>query len=70
MNYAVIEQVNGSFLISTEHGDNLNAAVIAWHNLCAALRNESSAVEAVVKVVDSNLDLVDGFVEFISHPAK
>ena len=70
MNYAVIKVVNGNFAVSTEHGDNLQGAIIAFHNLCAALWNDSAAVEAVVKVVDTNLDTVDGKVEFISHDAK
>lgn len=70
MMYAVIKVVNGNFEVSTEHGDNLQAAIIAFHSLCAALWNDTIAVEAVVKVVDTNLDTVDGKVEYISHPAK
>ena len=70
MEYAVIKVVNGNFAVSTEHGDNLQGAIIAFHSLCAALWNDSAAVEAVVKVVDTNLDTVDGKVEFISHDAK
>lgn len=70
MNYAVIKVVNGNFAVSTEHGDNLQAAIIAFHSLCAALWNDDSQVSAVVKVVDTNLDTVDGKVEFINHDAK
>lgn len=68
--YAVIKVVNGNFAVSTEHGHDLQAAIIAFHSLCAALWNDTIEVDAVVKVVDTNLDTVDGKVEFISHPAK
>lgn len=67
MKYAVLKQVNGSFLVASEWGTNLNGAINGWHTECINLRNASEAVDAVVKVVDSNLDTVDGYIEFISH---
>lgn len=70
MKYAVVKVVNGNFAISTEHGENKDAAVVAFHSLCASLWNDSAEVEAVVKIMDSNLDVVDGYIDFISHPAK
>ena len=70
MNYAVIQQINGSFAVHSEHGDNKQAAIVNFHNWCAALWNDDGAVDGVVKIVDSNLDTVDGYIEFISHPAK
>lgn len=70
MKYAVIKVVNGNFAISTEHGTDKQAAIIAFHNLCAALWNDTSKVDATVKIVDERLDTVDGKVEFISHDAK
>lgn len=65
MKYAVVKVVNGSFAISTEHGDNLKAAKIAFHNLCAALENESSVESAEVRIMDENLDCVENFKEHI-----
>lgn len=70
MNYAVIEYVNGSFIISSEHGEDLDAAKIAWCNLCAALIGEKQAVNATVKLVDANLEAVEGFIMDINHPEK
>ena len=70
MKYSVIKVVNGNFAISTEHGDNKEGAVVAYHSLCAALWNDTSEVTATVSIMDSNLDVVDGYREFISHPAK
>jgi hypothetical protein len=67
--YSVIQQINGTFSVKFE-GDNLDGLKYNYHNWCAALWNDTGAVDGVVKIVDSNLDTVDGYVEFISHPAK
>lgn len=70
MKYAVIKVVNGNFAISTEHGDNKDGAVVAYHSLCADLWNDASEVTATVSIMDSNLDVVDGYKEYIQHSAK
>lgn len=69
MKYAVIQVVNGNFTVSSEHGENKQGGIVAFHNLSAALWNASEEVEAVVKLVDNNLDVVDEYEEFISHGA-
>jgi hypothetical protein len=67
--YAVIQQINGAYAVKFE-GENLDSLKYNYHSWCAALWNDTGAVDGVVKIVDSNLDTVDGYVEFISHPAK
>ena len=67
--YAVIQQVNGAFTVKFE-GADLNGLKVNYHQWVAALWNDTGAVEAVVKIVDGNLDTVDGYVEFISHGEK
>ena len=67
--YAVIQQVNGAFTVKFE-GSNLDSLKYNFHSWCASLWNDSGAVNAVVKLVDGNLDVVDGYVEFIQHDAK
>lgn len=67
--YAVIQQVNGAFTVKFE-GADLNSLKVNYHQWVAALWNDAGAVEAVVKIVDGNLDTVDGYVEFISHGEK
>ena len=67
MNYAVISNVNGVFKIESEHGDNLQAAIVNFHNKCAAFWNEPNVLTAKVEVVDEALNVVDGKSEFISH---
>ena len=70
MNYAVIKVVNGNYEVASEHGDNLIGAKTSWCTLCASLWNANEEVNAVVELVDENLDAVDGFSMKISHPAK
>ena len=67
--YAVIQQINGAFTVKFE-GENLDSLKYNFHSWCAALWNDSGAVDGVVKLVDGNLDVVDGYVEFIQHDAK
>lgn len=67
MNYAIVQYSDGTFHIISEHGHDLQAAMINFHNTCAALWNESSVVYAMVKIVDNNWDCVDGHMELITH---
>lgn len=68
--YAVIANVNGAFLVNSE-SDSKESGAVNFSQYTAALWNDTDAVEAVVKLVDKNLDVVDGgFVQYISHPAK
>ena len=67
--YAVIQFINGAFTIQFE-SDNLDSLKYNYHNWCALLWNDTGAVNGVVKIVDSNLDVVEGYIEFINHEAK
>ena len=67
MNYAVISNVNGVFKIESEHENNLQGAIVAFHQKCAAFWNAPDVETAKVEVVDEALNVVDGKAEFISH---
>lgn len=67
MKYAVISNVNGVFKIESEHGDDLQAAIVNFHQKCAAFWNAPDVETAKVEVVDEALNVVDGKREFISH---
>lgn len=67
--YAVIQFINGAFSVKYE-SNNLDSLKYNYHNWCALLWNDEGAVDGVVKIVDDKLDVVDGYIEFISHPAK
>ena len=74
--YYVITCSNGSIQLDngqvTEHTD-LNAAIVKYHQKCAALRNEKAVIEGYVEIVYSaNMEVVSAdrttFKERITHP--
>ena len=67
MKYAVISNVNGVFKIESEHGNDLQAAIVAFHNKCATFWNAQDVITAKIEVVDEALNVVDEKREFISH---
>ena len=67
MKYAVISCTNGTFKVESEHGNDLQAAIVNFHNKCAAFWNAPDVLTAKVEVVDEALNVVDGKAEFISH---
>ena len=69
MKYSVYKCVNGNFAIAQETTDIISAKV-NHHNTCSALWNDTGAVKAEVKILDVNLNCVDGYEEYIEHPAK
>jgi len=66
MRYAVVTVVDGNFLIRSEWG-NKDSAIQAFHSLCPALIRDTGFSKAMVKVLDENLDTVDGKIEYIEH---
>lgn len=67
MKLAVIQCVNGSFSIVSEHGDNKQAARLAYFERCKILWNAADVITGEVAIVDEQLDVVEGYKEFISH---
>ena len=68
MAYAIIKVSNGNYFINAEGITSLDSAKTQFHTLCASLWNASDVVTACVMVADENLDAVQGYKEFISHP--
>lgn len=68
MKYAVITFVNGTFKVEAECGENKAQARTFFYSKCATLSNAPDVVTAMVKVVDSQLDTVDGLQAFFSNP--
>lgn len=67
MKYAIFKVTDGNYNIHTEHGD-LTAAKVEFHSLCRLLWNDPNTETACVIIADENLDVVQGYKEFISHP--
>lgn len=67
MKYAIIKVINGNYFIHAEGITDLNAAKVSFHSLCATLWNAPDVETAAVKIVDENLDNVQGYKEFIDR---
>lgn len=68
MKYYVIYVVNGALQTDkiTEWSD-LDKAKSKFHGVCTTLWNEQSVTKATVKILDEQLDAVDGYSETIVH---
>lgn len=70
MKYAIIKVINGNYFVHAEGITNLASAKTQFHGLCEMLWNASDVITAAVKIVDENLDCVEDYREFISHPVE
>lgn len=67
MTYAVIKVVNGSFIVDAEGYATVEAAKVRYHELCQTLWNAPDVVTAYVAIVDTQLDVVENYKEYIHH---
>ena len=65
MKYAVIKVINGNYFIHAEGITDFNDARVSYHGLCQTLWNASDVITACVIIADENLDVVQGYKEFI-----
>lgn len=66
MKYSIIKCINGNFSIDSERG-SLNSAKVQFHGLCQTLWNAPDVITAHVSIVDEQLDVVEGYKEYIHH---
>ena len=67
MKMAIVKVVNGNFSIHAEGITDLAAAKTQFHGLCQTLWNALDVITAEVAIVDEQLDVVEGYKEFIHH---
>lgn len=67
MNYAIIKCINGSYSVHAEDITALENAKTNFHGLCQALWNAPDVITAHVAIVDEQLDVVEGYKEYIHH---
>lgn len=67
--YSTVKCVNGTFAINTET-DNLQSAIIQFHSLAQGLWNAPDVVSAKIAIMDEQLNVVDGYAEFIHHESE
>jgi len=67
MKYAIIKCINGSYSIHAEGFTNVSAALVNYHGLCQTLWNAPDVITAHVAIVDEQLNVVEGYREYIHH---
>ena len=67
MKYAIIKCINGNYSIHAEGITELANAKTNFHGLCQTLWNAPDVITAHVAIVDEQLDVVDGYKEYINH---
>lgn len=69
MKYAIIKAINGNYFIHAEGITELASAKTQFHGLCQTLWNAPDVLTAHVAIIDEQLDVVEGYKEFIHHEA-
>lgn len=67
MTMSIVKAINGHFFIHSEGITDLAAAKTQFHGLCQVLWNAQDVITAEVMIVDEQLDVVEGYKEFIHH---
>lgn len=69
MKYAIVKVINGSYSIHAEGLADTASAKVVYHGLCQTLWNAADVINAYVMIVDEQLDVVEGYKEYIHHIA-
>ena len=67
MKYAIIKCINGHYFVHAEDITDVAKAKVNYHGVCQTLWNASDVITAEVAIVDENLNVVEGYREFIHH---
>lgn len=67
MKYAIIKTINGNYFVHAEGITDLSSAKTQFHGLCQTLWNAPDVLSAEVAIVNEQLNVVDGYKEFIHH---
>lgn len=67
MKYAIVKVINGNYFVHAEGITEISSAKTQFHGLCQTLWNASDVITAQVMIVDEQLDVVEGYKEFIHH---
>lgn len=61
----VVQKVSGNLVIKSTWTDNPNGAKQAFHDVCKLLYSDKDTTSGVVAILDDNLDVFEGFKEYI-----
>lgn len=70
MKYAIIKCVNGSYSVHAEGITDIAQAKVQFHGLCQTLWNALDVITAHAMITDEQLDVVEGYKEFIHHETQ
>lgn len=70
MKYAIIKVVNGNFSVDSEWNDDLQGAIVKFHDVCKTLWNSADVEKAKVEIIDINMDVVQEYKETIFHETE
>lgn len=70
MKYAIVKVINGAYSIHAEGITDIAQAKRVFHGLCQTLWNAADVKTAYVMITDEQLDVVEGYKEFIHHEAQ
>jgi len=70
MKYGIIKVINGNYSIHADGITALENAKVQFHGLCQTLWNAPDVLTAHVMIADEQLDVVEGYKEFIHHEAQ
>ena len=69
MKYAIVKVINGNYFIHAEGITELANAKTLFHGLAQTLWNAPDVITAYIEIVDEQLDVVEGYKEFVDHKA-
>lgn len=67
MKYCVIKVSNGAFAIVSEWDKDREKAIVAYHDTCKTLWNSADVEKACVAILDENLMIQTGYIEYIKY---
>ena len=67
MKLALVKCVNGNFSIVSEHGENAQAAKVAFFHQSEILWNAPDVITGTVAIVDEQMDVFEDYKEHIYH---
>lgn len=70
MKYAIVKVINGNYSIHAEGITEIANAKVQFHGLCQTLWNAPDVITACTMIVDENLDVAEGYKEFVSHSTE
>lgn len=70
MQHAIITVINGSFKVEAEGYTSLESAKVFYAGKWQSLLNAPDLITGAIMIVNENLECVEGYKEFISHPVN